>query len=234
MDMRPLLCELHAHSTWSDGSLTLTELVDLYGMHGFDVLCLTDHAVPHSPLYVTELTHRRYVGAIEREARRAREQYNLLLIPGLELTFDEPDPGDSAHALALGLRSWVPLEDGPEAALAAARAEGAALVAAHPHDEIPDPTIRNTTSWFWQNRGRLNGVVDRWELINRDQTFGWVADEDLPGIASGDFHRPEHLETWKTFMPCAKTERAVIAYLRSAARTYMVPWHLRTTSRLAA
>lgn len=51
MDMRPLLCELHAHSTWSDGSLTLTELVDLYGMHGFDVLCLTDHAVPHSPRY---------------------------------------------------------------------------------------------------------------------------------------------------------------------------------------
>lgn len=157
-----------------------------------------------------------------------------MLIPGLELTFDEPDSAESAHALALGLRSWVALEDGPEAALAAARAQGAALVAAHPHGAIADPTIRNTTRWFWQNRERLNGLVDRWELINRDQTFGWVADEDLPGIASGDFHRPEHLETWKTFMPCAKTERAVIAYLRSAARTYMVPWHLRTTSRLAA
>ena len=38
-----LLCELHAHTTWSDGALTLTELVDLYGMHGFDVLCVTDH-----------------------------------------------------------------------------------------------------------------------------------------------------------------------------------------------
>ncbi len=45
--MRPttqaLLCELHAHSTWSDGELSLTELVDLYGRSGFDVLCVTDH-----------------------------------------------------------------------------------------------------------------------------------------------------------------------------------------------
>jgi hypothetical protein len=31
--MRPLLCELHAHTTWSDGDLSLRELVDLYGGH---------------------------------------------------------------------------------------------------------------------------------------------------------------------------------------------------------
>jgi len=43
MDNDLLLCELHAHTTWSDGLLTLTELVDLYGRHGFDVLCVTDH-----------------------------------------------------------------------------------------------------------------------------------------------------------------------------------------------
>ena len=39
----PLLCELHAHSTWSDGVLSIPELVDLYGCFGFDVLCVTDH-----------------------------------------------------------------------------------------------------------------------------------------------------------------------------------------------
>ena len=41
----PLLCELHAHSTWSDGELALAELVDLYGTHGFDVLVVTDHVL---------------------------------------------------------------------------------------------------------------------------------------------------------------------------------------------
>jgi hypothetical protein len=38
-----LLAELHAHTTWSDGSLALPGLVDLYGSRGFDVLCITDH-----------------------------------------------------------------------------------------------------------------------------------------------------------------------------------------------
>ena len=41
----PLLCELHAHTTWSDGALTLPQLVDLYGRSGFDVLAVTDHVV---------------------------------------------------------------------------------------------------------------------------------------------------------------------------------------------
>jgi predicted metal-dependent phosphoesterase TrpH len=33
--VEPLLCELHAHTRWSDGELTLPELVDLYGRNGF-------------------------------------------------------------------------------------------------------------------------------------------------------------------------------------------------------
>ena len=43
--MGPLLCELHAHTTWSDGDLRVAELVDLHGRNGFDVLCVTDHTV---------------------------------------------------------------------------------------------------------------------------------------------------------------------------------------------
>ena len=39
---RALLSELHAHTTWSDGTLTLRELDDIYGRAGFDVLCVTD------------------------------------------------------------------------------------------------------------------------------------------------------------------------------------------------
>lgn len=227
MQTTPLLCELHAHTTWSDGSLTLTELVDLYGMHGFDVLCVTDHVLPQGRPYMTIDEHHRYLKAIEREARRAREQYDLLLVPGVELTFHEGDPDHAGHALALGLRSWVSLEDGLEQAMREARRQGAALVAAHPHSELPDPNATRTTRWFWRNRDRIVGLVDRWELINRQQTFGWIAELNLSGIASGDFHRPEHLETWKTLLPCAKTEQAVVSYLRSERRAYAVPWHLR-------
>ena len=221
----PLLCELHAHTTWSDGTLTLTELVDVYGRHGFDVLCVTDHVLPAGAPYLTEAAHGRYVKAIEREARRAREQYDLLLVPGVELTFED------GHALALGTREWIPLAGGVEQALVEARARGAAIVAAHPHGEVPDPTESRTTRWFWRNRRRAAQLVDRWELINRAQTFGWVAEAGLPPVATGDFHRPEHLETWKTLLPCARTEAAVLSYLRSDATAYVVPWHLRDEPR---
>ena len=44
--LAPLLCELHAHTTWSDGALSVRELADLYGRAGFDVLAVTDHSVP--------------------------------------------------------------------------------------------------------------------------------------------------------------------------------------------
>jgi hypothetical protein len=225
-----LLCELHAHTTWSDGTLTLTELVDLYGRHGFDVLGVTDHVAPGGAGRLTAATHARYLTAIEREGRRAREQYGLLLIPGLELTFHDGGPEEAGHTLALGLGSWVDLDRGLEHALRQAHAGGAATVAAHPHGDVADPKPYRTTRWFWHNRSRLDGLVDRFELINRDQTFGWIADERLPGVASGDFHRLEHLETWKTLLPCAKTERAVVAYLRSSAAAYIVPWHLREAS----
>ncbi len=81
-----------------------------------------------------------------REARRARDQYGLLVIPGLELTYDDPDPDEAAHALALGLRSFDPLEAGLKEAIGESRGLGAAIVAAHPHGRDPDPkTTPNDT-----------------------------------------------------------------------------------------
>jgi predicted metal-dependent phosphoesterase TrpH len=231
-----LLCELHAHTTWSDGALTLTELVDVHGRHGFDVLCVTDHALPDGarprggPLRLQRPTHAHYLKAVEREARRAREQYGLLLIPGLELTYDNPDPDEAAHALAIGLRSFDPLRTADvEEALHESRRLGAAVLAAHPHGREPDPV--RTTRWFWRNHDRLDGLVDRYELFNRDRTFGWIATAGLPAIAAGDFHRHEHLPTWKTLLPCPKQEDAVVAYLRSNGRAYVVPWGLRDELR---
>jgi PHP domain len=237
METRLLLCELHAHTTWSDGALTLTELIDVYGRHGFDVLCVTDHALPDGaprparPLRLERRTHAQYLRAIACEARRAREQYGMLVIPGLELTYDDPHPDRAAHALALGLRSFEPLGAEAEEAFGEARRLGAAIVAAHPHGRDPDPRRNRTTRWFWRNQGRLDGLVDRFELFNRDRTFGWVASAGLPAVAAGDFHRAPHLMTWKTLLPCRKQEDAVVEYLRSSARAYVVPWRLRAELR---
>ena len=223
-----LLSELHAHTSWSDGELTVTELVDLYGLHEFDVLCISDHVMRSDDrsFRLRPETYPHYLKTIERESRRAREQYELLLLPGAELTYLARDPDEAGHALAVGLRSFCSVDDGLEPALQEARERGAAIVAAHPHCGKDDPRPERTTRWFWRNHERLDGVVDRYEVVNRRQTFGWVAEAGLPAIATGDFHRAEHLRSWKTLLPCAKNERAVVSYLRSDRRAYVMPWGL--------
>ncbi|HET6172057.1 MAG TPA: hypothetical protein VFD90_05610 [Gaiellales bacterium] len=122
----PLLCELHAHTTGSDGPQTIGQLVDAYGRAGFDVLSVTGHVAraddpPGVPQHVHARNHSAYVMAIEIEAARARVQYDMLVLPGLDLTYDDPIPcvprppparsrsraarsGDAAGALPS--RSW--------------------------------------------------------------------------------------------------------------------------------
>ena len=124
---RPLLAELHAHTTWSDGRLSLRELVDLHGMRGFDVLCVTDHIVRtddpwrHTwggePQGVAAEQFDSYVAEIERETERARNRYGMLVVPGAELTFNDLDPNRAAHAVAIGLRSFVSVDDGIDGAI---------------------------------------------------------------------------------------------------------------------
>jgi predicted metal-dependent phosphoesterase TrpH len=235
----PLLCELHAHSTWSDGTLTLRELVDLYGAAGFDVLAVTDHQLrAHDPWFATATdgagsvhagNHTAYLDAIEAEAERARSRYGLLVVPGVELTYNDPAPERAAHAVAIGLRSFVPLEDGLDAALAGARAAGAALVAAHPY-ALSDAagSTRGTARWAAEPDWAAT-VVDRFEVVNRHELFPWVAERRLPAIASGDFHRRDHLHTWKTVIRCEKREEAVVEHLRTGR-----PASLSDPVRLAA
>lgn len=216
----PLLCEFHAHTTWSDGDLSVRELCDLYGRRGFDVLAVTDHA-PREARQVHAGTYDAYLADVRAEALRARDLYDLLLIPGLELTYDDADPLLAAHAVAIGLRSYVDVSAGLEAALASARAHGAALVAAHPYSPEQLATATRGTGAFG-GRPELRRLVDRFELFNRYTLFGWVAAAGLPIVASGDFHRVEHLAGWKTMLPCSKNEGVVIDYLRSARPAYLV------------
>src|SRR5262249_48089989 len=68
---QPLLCELHAHTTWSDGMLSPRALCDLYGQSGFDVLAVTDHTVIGEG-HVREENFAAYLEEIEAEAERAR------------------------------------------------------------------------------------------------------------------------------------------------------------------
>src|SRR5918995_671388 len=94
-----LVCELHAHTAWSDGDLSLGVVVDLYGMAGFDVHCVSDHVLRSDDPW--PLRHGRpcldatNVGAYlaERERTRALSAYGLLLVPGPRADVQRPEPG---------------------------------------------------------------------------------------------------------------------------------------------
>jgi predicted metal-dependent phosphoesterase TrpH len=221
-----LLCELHAHTTWSDGYLTLPDLVDLYGEAGFDVLCVTDHTVPlndPAPVAVDPWVWPSYLEAIRAEAERAAAEYRLLVVPGLELTENDDDPNRSAHVLALGLERHVSMEHGVIAAARAADHQGAALVAAHPYSES-DATPLRATLRIWRELDEFRHIVHRFELFNRFEVFSWLASEQLPVVATGDTHKAEQLSSWKTLLPCRKDARAVVEYLRSPQRVYLAPF----------
>ena len=78
------------------------------------------------------------------------------------------------------------------------------------------------TQRFARDWRDLSGLVDRWELFNRYELFGWVAERGLAAVASGDFHHAEHLYGWKTLLPCSKDEEAVVSYLRSARPAFLM------------
>ena len=75
-----LRCQLHAHTTNSDGDASPAALCDHYAEATFDVLAITDH------WHVTDVDHDR-----------------LIVLPSSELTAHAPSPHGEAEALALGV-----------------------------------------------------------------------------------------------------------------------------------
>ncbi|MGH3037078.1 MAG: hypothetical protein ACRDMU_07835 [Gaiellaceae bacterium] len=225
-----LLCELHAHTTWSDGELSLRELVDLHGRAGLDVLCVTDHVLRSDDPWrapsscVHEAVFAEYVAAIDREAERARALYGMLVVPGLELTHNHPDPNLSAHALAVGLREFVSPDLGLVGSLLAALEAGAAVIAAHPHARDGVSERPHATRRFWREWDTLAPLLHGVELMNGADLYGWVVGADVPLVASGDVHRREDVSSWKTLLPCARDERELVAHLRSRRSAYLLPF----------
>jgi hypothetical protein len=224
-----LLCELHSHTTWGDGELSLPELVDLYGTAGFDMLCVTDHVLraddpwpaDNGRACVSADNVPDYLAEIERERARALSAFGLLLVPGLELTYNDRDPDRACHAVAVGLERFVSMDNGPAAAMETARAAGAAIVVAHPHELGAPAGVRAPTRYFSRRWRELDGLFDRVELFNSGHLFGWVADKGLPPVACGDLHRADQFPGWTTLVPCEHDAEALVDHLRSPRPVFL-------------
>jgi hypothetical protein len=228
-----LLADFHIHTTWSDGKLSVAEVVDLFGRSGHDVIAITDHVVNADTL-IGKVTHRfgltvtpenfpRYRAEIERERRRAWDEYRMLVLTGFELTQNAVTRRASAHVLALGTDEFISADGTVEEMLARARAQSRIVVACHPHEQ--SDWFANTF-YLWNRRDDVRDLVHLWEIATRFDLFPPVARARYPYIGNSDFHREEHLYAWKTLLPCEKNERAIIHALaqgRGLAVTRLAP-----------
>ena len=144
-----LLCDFHVHTTWSDGRLSLRDVVDLYGQtEKFDVLAITDHILAKKDLLgrlgrmatlgrrrfsITAETFDDYMSDIERESARARRQYGMVVVPGAEVTQNHIRARHNSHIVALGLKEFISADLKAKEILEDIRRQGALSIACHPH-----------------------------------------------------------------------------------------------------
>jgi UDP-N-acetylglucosamine:LPS N-acetylglucosamine transferase/predicted metal-dependent phosphoesterase TrpH len=214
---RALLCDFHIHSNYSDGKLTVPELVDFYGPRGFDCICITDHlADPRrvigklsnlSNLVLAESQLDEYFEVLDRERRRAWRKYGMLVLAGIEFNKDGLTKKSSAHLLGIGMEMPVASAlDLPET-IAQLHAQGALAVASHPH--IFKSEWGRNTLYLWENQDEFAPLLDAWEIANRNDIFAPVGLKRLPFIANSDFHKPKHIYSWKTLLQCEKQPEAI-------------------------
>jgi predicted metal-dependent phosphoesterase TrpH len=225
-----LLCDFHVHSRWSDGRLSIRDVVDLYGQTGhFDVIAITDHILMKRDLLaragrlatlgyrqfsVTEGRFAAYLEEIAAEGERARCTYDLLVVPGAEITQNHIRSKRNSHIVALNLQRYVSADQPAEDILRAIRDQGAVSVACHPHHRTTR-RVEIGTCYLWDHRKRLAGLVDVWEAANRDDLFSVTSLKHYPYVANSDFHKPKHLYSWKTLLRSEKTWEAVARALRA-------------------
>jgi hypothetical protein len=214
---RLLLCDLHTHTTWSDGRLSVTELVDFYGQRGFDCLCITDHLCDPKRLLgkLVNLTGLvippgelgDYFESIEREKKRAWAKYDLMLMTGVEFNKDGYTPKTSTHLLGVDLKEPIDPSLGLKELIREIHAQGGLAIASHPHET--KSTWGKDTLYLWEHVDEYAPLIDAWEVANRDDIFNPVGLKKLPFIASSDFHKPKHIQSWKTLLYCEKEAEAI-------------------------
>jgi len=224
-----LLCDFHVHTRWSDGNLSIAEVVDLYGRTGhFDVVAITDHILMKKDLLaraariatlgrvnysVAQDQFPAYLDEIAEQAERARREYGLLLVPGAEITQNHIKARKNSHIIALGLSDWISADQNADDILREIRRQGALSIACHPHHRTTR-RIEISTCYLWDNRKTLADLVDVWEAANRDDLFSVTSLKHYPYVANSDFHKPKHLFSWKTLLRCEKSWPAVRQALR--------------------
>ncbi len=217
-----VMADFHTHTTFSDGTLSLPELIDWYGTRGARVLAITDHWCQRTtPLgRMAKLLKRtltpdslpRYIELLESEARRAWHQYQMRIIPGVELTQNTLSHHRSAHLVVLARNGWdlaaLDPDHTPLEACMVAKRLSMLVIAAHP---VSTGKILHQTYHLWDNRKLYAPYIDAWECATQERFFPEVATSGLPVIANSDFHSPRQAEAWRTRLNLSPAEAETLS-----------------------
>jgi UDP-N-acetylglucosamine:LPS N-acetylglucosamine transferase/predicted metal-dependent phosphoesterase TrpH len=214
---RALLCDFHIHTNYSDGRLTVPEVVDFYGIRGFDCICITDHWTDPrrligkfsrlTPFTLSYDQIEEYFEVIAREARRARRRYGMLVLTGLEFNKDGPTSKSSAHLLGVDIKEPISPRLDLMHTIERIHDQGGLAVASHPH-RMKSEWAKDTL-YLWEHQERFAPVIDAWEIANRNNLFAPVSLKRMPFLANSDFHKPKHIYSWKTLLHCEKDPEAI-------------------------
>lgn len=215
------LADFHVHSCFSDGKLSIPEVVDLYGVRGFGAIAITDHlcesqtflgkASAYLGCTLTPATFPIYMEILRTEAARAWDQYRMVVIPGVELTKNSFSNHRSAHILGIGISEYVNANGDVTDLTRKLRAQGALSVAAHP---VWTRVVEKQSYHLWDRREELASEFDAWEIASGRYIFSEVRESKLPVIASSDLHFAKQINSWKTVLHCEKKVDAILDAIR--------------------
>jgi UDP-N-acetylglucosamine:LPS N-acetylglucosamine transferase len=214
---RAQLCDFHIHTNYSDGRLTLPDVIDFYGRRGFDCICITDHIADPKRLIgkFSELLNLtvaydqldEYFDVLEKERRRAWRKYDMLVMTGLEFNKEGFTRKTSGHLLALDLKAPISPALNFIEIIAQIHAQGGLAVAAHPH--VMKSEWGKNTLFLWEHQEIFSPIIDAWEIANRNNIFTPIGLKRFAFLANSDFHKPKHIYSWKTLLYCEKEPDAI-------------------------
>jgi len=217
--MQWLLADLHIHSTFSDGTIRIEEIIKIYGEAGFDAIAITDHLFDtQSPISLRLREEEKsvkdveaYFHKIEEVSLWAKESYDLLVIPGLEIC----NLLEDYHILGIDLKEPLNPNQDAMGVINEIHRQGGLAIASHPQLKLSyflngdNESIQRHPLHLWKHRDRYVDKIDAWEIANREDLFGIVSLAGLPYVANSDFHDRGHISSWKSLIFAEKNKDSV-------------------------
>ena len=128
-----MLCDFHTHSYHSDGELSPLELIRRASVNGYQVIAITDH------LAVGSL--ERVIKEVSRDCELAKKYWDIVALPGVELTHLPPQAIDEVAREARKLGAQVVVVHGESIAEPVAEGTNMAAVQSSYVDILAHPGL---------------------------------------------------------------------------------------------